>query len=47
LRALLIRYRLTFAEGKANFDTLIAMGDLNEPPPLAGFIDRSFLAESL
>ena len=31
---------------KANFDALIAMGDLIVPPPLAGFIDGSFLAEA-
>ena len=37
-----------FEDGiKANFDTLIAMGDLNDPPPLAGFIDGTFLAEAL
>jgi NitT/TauT family transport system substrate-binding protein len=37
-----------FEEGiKANFDALIAMGDLIEPPPLAGFIDGSFLAEAM
>jgi NitT/TauT family transport system substrate-binding protein len=36
-----------FEEGiKANFDALIAMGDLTAPPPLAGFIDGSFLAEA-
>lgn len=32
---------------KANFDALIAAGDLTRPPPLAGFIDASFLAEAL
>ena len=32
--------------GLANFDALIAMGDLAEPPPLAGFVDASFLAEA-
>ena len=32
---------------KANFDALIAMGDISAPPPLAGFIDASFLAEAL
>jgi len=31
---------------KANFDALIAMGDLTEAPPLTGFIDASFLAEA-
>jgi NitT/TauT family transport system substrate-binding protein len=36
-----------FAEGiKANFDALIAMGELAEPPPLERFIDASFLAEA-
>ena len=36
-----------FEDGiRANFDALIAMGDLNAPPPLAGFIDGSFLAEA-
>jgi NitT/TauT family transport system substrate-binding protein len=36
-----------FEDGiKANFDALIAMGDLIVPPPLAGFIDGSFLAEA-
>jgi NitT/TauT family transport system substrate-binding protein len=36
-----------FADGiKANFDALVAMGDLTELPPLAGFIDGSFLAEA-
>ena len=36
-----------FEDGiKANFDALIAMGDLTQPPPLAGFIDASFLAEA-
>jgi ABC-type nitrate/sulfonate/bicarbonate transport system substrate-binding protein len=32
---------------KANFDALIAMGDLIEAPPLDGFIDGSFLAEAM
>jgi ABC-type nitrate/sulfonate/bicarbonate transport system substrate-binding protein len=32
---------------KANFDALIAMGDVTEPPPLADFIDGSFLAEAM
>jgi ABC-type nitrate/sulfonate/bicarbonate transport system substrate-binding protein len=37
-----------FEDGiKANFDALIAMGDLAQPPPLAGFIDASFLAEAV
>jgi ABC-type nitrate/sulfonate/bicarbonate transport system substrate-binding protein len=37
-----------FEDGiKANFAALIAMGDLVEPPPLAGFIDGSFLAEAM
>ena len=31
---------------RSNFDALIAMGDLVAPPPLDGFIDRSFLAEA-
>lgn len=36
-----------FEDGiKANFDALIAMGDLSEAPPLAGFIDATFLAEA-
>jgi ABC-type nitrate/sulfonate/bicarbonate transport system substrate-binding protein len=36
-----------FEDGiKANFDALIAMGDVAQPPPLAGFIDTSFLAEA-
>lgn len=36
-----------FEDGiKANFDALVAMGDLTERPPLAGFIDGSFLAEA-
>ena len=36
-----------FEDGiKANFDALIAMGDLTAPPPLAGFIDGSYLAEA-
>ncbi len=36
-----------FEDGiKANFDALIAMGDISAPPPLAGFIDPSFLAEA-
>lgn len=35
-----------FAEGlKANLDALVAMGELGAPPPLAGFIDQSFLDE--
>jgi ABC-type nitrate/sulfonate/bicarbonate transport system substrate-binding protein len=37
-----------FEDGiKANFDALIAMGDVTEPPPLADFIDGSFLAEAM
>jgi ABC-type nitrate/sulfonate/bicarbonate transport system substrate-binding protein len=37
-----------FEDGiKANFDALIARGDLLEAPPLDGFIDRSFLAEAM
>jgi hypothetical protein len=36
-----------FEDGiRANFDALVAVGDLPEPPPLAGFIDGSFLAEA-
>ena len=35
-----------FPEGlKANLDAFVAMGELTAPPPLAGFIDASFLAE--
>lgn len=30
----------------ANFDALIALGDITTPPPLAGFIDASFLSEA-
>jgi ABC-type nitrate/sulfonate/bicarbonate transport system substrate-binding protein len=37
-----------FEDGiKANFDALIAMGDVTAPPPLANFIDGSFLAEAM
>ena len=36
-----------FEDGiKANFDALVALGDLAAAPPLAGFIDASFLAEA-
>ena len=36
-----------FKDGiKANFDALVAIGDLAEPRPLAGFIDASFLAQA-
>jgi NitT/TauT family transport system substrate-binding protein len=36
-----------FPEGlKANLDAFVAMGELTEPPPLAGFIDASFLGEA-
>jgi len=36
-----------FEDGiKANFDALVALGDLAAPPPLDGFIDASFLAEA-
>jgi NitT/TauT family transport system substrate-binding protein len=36
-----------FEDGiKANFDALVALGDLATAPPLAGFIDASFLAEA-
>ena len=36
-----------FEDGiKANFDALVALGDLAEPPPLAGFIDASFLVQA-
>jgi len=36
-----------FPEGlKANLDAFVAMGELAEPPPLAGFIDASFLGEA-
>lgn len=31
---------------KANFDALVALGDLAAPPPVADFIDGSFLAEA-
>ena len=30
----------------ANFDALVALGDITTPPPLAGFIDASFLGEA-
>jgi NitT/TauT family transport system substrate-binding protein len=37
-----------FEDGiRANFDALMAMGDLVERPSLDGFIDRSFLAEAM
>jgi ABC-type nitrate/sulfonate/bicarbonate transport system substrate-binding protein len=37
-----------FEDGiKVNFDVLIASGDLLQAPPLAGFIDGSFLAEAM
>ena len=32
---------------KANFDALVALGDVTARPPLAGFIDGGFLAEAL
>jgi ABC-type nitrate/sulfonate/bicarbonate transport system substrate-binding protein len=36
-----------YADGiKANLDALMEMGELTELPPLAGFIDASFLAEA-
>jgi ABC-type nitrate/sulfonate/bicarbonate transport system substrate-binding protein len=36
-----------FDEGiKANLDALVIMGELAEPPPLAGFIDASFLVDA-
>ena len=36
-----------FEDGiKANLDALVVMGDIPAPPPLAGFIDASFLAEA-
>jgi NitT/TauT family transport system substrate-binding protein len=36
-----------FEDGiKANFDALVAMGDIAAPPTLGGFIDASFLAEA-
>jgi ABC-type nitrate/sulfonate/bicarbonate transport system substrate-binding protein len=36
-----------FEDGiKANLDALVAMGELTEPPPLAGFIDASFLDQA-
>jgi ABC-type nitrate/sulfonate/bicarbonate transport system substrate-binding protein len=36
-----------FADGiKANLDALVEMGELTESPPLATFIDASFLAEA-
>ena len=31
---------------KANFDALVAMGEIAEAPPLTGFIDASFLAQA-
>jgi ABC-type nitrate/sulfonate/bicarbonate transport system substrate-binding protein len=31
---------------RANFDALVALGDLTERPPLADFIDASFLAQA-
>src|SRR5712691_9029247 len=35
-----------FEDGlKANLDALVSMGELAAPPPLAGFVDTSFLAE--
>jgi ABC-type nitrate/sulfonate/bicarbonate transport system substrate-binding protein len=46
-RQVIAREAGLFEDGiRANFDALIAMGDLAEPPPLAGFIDASFLAEA-
>jgi ABC-type nitrate/sulfonate/bicarbonate transport system substrate-binding protein len=36
-----------FEDGiKANFDALVAMGDIAAPPPLSDFIDPSYLAEA-
>jgi hypothetical protein len=36
-----------FPDGlQANLDAFVAMGELAAPPPLAGFIDASFLAEA-
>jgi NitT/TauT family transport system substrate-binding protein len=36
-----------FEDGiRANFDALVAMGDIAAPPALGGFIDASFLAEA-
>jgi ABC-type nitrate/sulfonate/bicarbonate transport system substrate-binding protein len=36
-----------FEEGiRSNFDALVALGDIPTAPPLAGFIDASFLAEA-
>jgi ABC-type nitrate/sulfonate/bicarbonate transport system substrate-binding protein len=41
------RDAVLFEDGiKANFDALVAMGDVTAPPPLAGFIDGSYLAEA-
>jgi len=35
-----------FADGiKANLDALMEMGELTQAPPLAGFVDASFLAK--
>src|SRR5690348_3176207 len=35
-----------YPEGlQQNIDALVAMGEISAPPPLSGFIDRSFLAE--
>jgi NitT/TauT family transport system substrate-binding protein len=46
-RQVIAREAGLFEDGiKANFDALIAMGDLVEAPPLSGFIDASFLAEA-
>jgi NitT/TauT family transport system substrate-binding protein len=36
-----------FEDGiKANFDALVALGDLTAAPPLSGFVDESFLREA-
>jgi NitT/TauT family transport system substrate-binding protein len=46
-RQVIARDAELFEDGiKANFGALIAMGDVIEPPPLAGFIDTSFLREA-
>ena len=47
-RQVIARDAALFEEGiEANFDALIAMGDLARPPPLTRFIDASFLAEAV
>ena len=44
---MIAREAALFEDGiRANFDALVAMGDLTVRPPIAGFIDGSFLAEA-